>query len=532
MISRRIVDAGEVMGGLRRSQDEATSGGPDDVLPNRWRRPDFARFVKEGRATPEMGAFFMAVHATLAWRPAPVKAEGATPEDWAKAWRRSVDVLRSLWTTQSCADPQEVALVHDAAMKDRFLGTPMEDLARLAGARASRFRHRDGTEEWTPGSPFAFGELAALKAEWLPLMGWPHAGGVTDEAFFAVRTVKEKDGFGYVPVRISGRRIDRAGTGEVHSTSDAALEEARSLQARLVVQSERDAAEGSVGPKALGLRTIRVGPANPRRKGHAKAEDLISHVGLKGVEFGMTVGQKERQAVLDHAYDALYDLCTVLRIPARGASFWGRVGLAFGSRGLGGAIGHFEPSHWVVHMDRSMGAGVLAHEMGHALDAALGVAGGCGEGVMLTEAVALGWDGTDLALLTQEVVKACRQRKDGGKTAFYADAIAMETGRKAYWSQPCEMFARLFECWVHDMLSARGRRNDFLVFPGAGTAERVGDEWKVVTSSYPRGRERRELVELMEEYLSVAVPMMARRLDRPSLAKPQSSSPLRTLGSL
>jgi len=507
------MDAGEIMGGLRRSHDEATSGGPEDVLPNVWRRPDFARLVKAGRVDAQRAAFFMAVHAGFAWRPSPVTAEGALPSDWAAAWRRSIEVARLMFETGQCPDPQQARRVHDAMTRKACVGTPMEEFAHLAGGRARRARNPDGSDSWQPVHPFDFDQLSQLKAEWLPRMGWPDDPDVTDEAFFGVCLTVDAAGVRHQPMRVTGRRVERAGLGVRHADAASAAEEAHALQKAAIGQARRDREQGRVGAKALGGRAVRVGPPNPKRKGRATTTDMVDVLGMRGIEFGDTVGQKERQEVLDHAFDACYDLCCVLRLPPRGVSFWGRAGLAFGSRGLGGALGHFEPSHWVVHMDRSMGSGVLAHEMGHALDAALGAAGGCGEGIMLTEAVAMGWDGTDLARLTREIVDACRRRPDGAPTTFWKDACALETGRKAYWTQPCEMFARLFEAWVHDMLDRRGRRNDFLVFPGAGKAERVGDESRVVVSQYPRGKERRDLVDLMEEFLLVAVPMMKARLE-------------------
>lgn len=522
-----ILDAGEIMGGLRRSHDEATSGGPEDVLPNVWRKPDFARLVLSGRIDAKRAAFFMAVNSGFAWRPSPVTAEGALPSDWAAAWRRSIEVVREMFEKGLCSDVMQARFAHDLLLRTAFVGTPMEEFAPLAGARADRRRAPDGSDLWVPRHPFDFDQLASLKAEWLPRMGWPKTMHVTEESFFGVCVVTDAQGVRHQPMRVTGRRVERAGLGIRHVDAASAEKEAMSLQRAAIAQAEEDRRLGEVGSKTLGGRAVRVGRANPGRKGSATTSDLVDVLGMRGIEFGATVGQKERQQVLDQAFDACYDLCCVLRLPPMGASFWGRAGLAFGSRRIGGALGHFEPSHWVVHMDRSMGSGVLAHEMGHALDAAMGAAGGCGEGVLLTEAVALGWDGTDLARLTRQIVDACRRRPDGSPTTFWKDACALESGRRPYWTQPCEMFARLFEAWVHDMLARRRRRNDFLVFPGAGTAERVGDEWRVVTSAYPRDKERRDLVDLMEEFLLVAVPMMRARLEGAGRTAQSSVAPMR-----
>jgi hypothetical protein len=234
---------------------------------------------------------------------------------------------------------------------------------------------------------------------------------------------------------------------------------------------------------------------------------------MRGIEFGFHVGQKERQAVVNETFDAFFDLCTVMRIPALGASMWGRAGLAFGSRSRAapGAHGHFEPASWVVHLDKSGGAGVVAHEMGHALDAALAEAAGCAKGVLLTEAVAAGWRGDTLAGLVAEVSSACLVSGAGGRSAYLADALSMERGGRIYWSSPCEMFARLFEVWVHDSLAAIGRRNDFLVFPEAAADHRSGLERRVLASPYPKGEERVRMAGVMGRCLEVALPILGSR---------------------
>lgn len=54
------------------------------------------------------------------------------------------------------------------------------------------------------------------------------------------------------------------------------------------------------------------------------------------------------------------------------ASLNGRLALAFGARGGGKAIAHYEPVRKVINITKLRGAGSLAHEFGHALDHWLG----------------------------------------------------------------------------------------------------------------------------------------------------------------
>ena len=101
-------------------------------------------------------------------------------------------------------------------------------------------------------------------------------------------------------------------------------------------------------------------------------EDFQSQFGFRGGEFGKWVqqgkGEKERQAILNGAYDALMDLADITGIPPKAISLNGTLGIAFGSRGTGWASAHFEPSNLVINLTKTRGAGALAHEWLHAVD--------------------------------------------------------------------------------------------------------------------------------------------------------------------
>ncbi len=101
-------------------------------------------------------------------------------------------------------------------------------------------------------------------------------------------------------------------------------------------------------------------------------EEFDATFGFRGVEFGNYVGQgtniKERQGMLNHAYDAFMDLADIVGIPPHGVSLNGQLGIGFGSRGSGGFSAHYEPSTQVINLTKTRGAGTLAHEWFHALD--------------------------------------------------------------------------------------------------------------------------------------------------------------------
>lgn len=102
------------------------------------------------------------------------------------------------------------------------------------------------------------------------------------------------------------------------------------------------------------------------------AESFKDTFGFRGVEFGNWVKQgknaKERQGMINLAYDALMDLAEIVGIPPKAISLNGSLGLGFGSRGSGSASAHFESGLLVINLTKTRGAGTFAHEWFHAVD--------------------------------------------------------------------------------------------------------------------------------------------------------------------
>lgn len=102
------------------------------------------------------------------------------------------------------------------------------------------------------------------------------------------------------------------------------------------------------------------------------AQEFLDNFGFRGVEFGNWVkqggGSRERQSLLNDAYDAFMDLSSILNLPPKAMSLEGRLGIGMGSRGRGKAAAHYEPDSLVINLTKTNGAGSLAHEWFHALD--------------------------------------------------------------------------------------------------------------------------------------------------------------------
>lgn len=101
------------------------------------------------------------------------------------------------------------------------------------------------------------------------------------------------------------------------------------------------------------------------------ADDLIEQFGFRAVEYGEWLPQKERQEVVNMAYDCFADLADALNLDPKDVSLGGELAVAFGARGRGGkgsALAHFEPARNVINLTRMSGAGSVAHEWWHAFD--------------------------------------------------------------------------------------------------------------------------------------------------------------------
>jgi hypothetical protein len=99
-----------------------------------------------------------------------------------------------------------------------------------------------------------------------------------------------------------------------------------------------------------------------------KPEELMKNFGVRGVEFGHWVNDSSGKYHLQRSAEAFHDLADTIGIDPKDVSLNGRLAIAFGARGKGTALAHYEPDRKVINMTKYGGAGSLAHEWGHAMD--------------------------------------------------------------------------------------------------------------------------------------------------------------------
>lgn len=97
-------------------------------------------------------------------------------------------------------------------------------------------------------------------------------------------------------------------------------------------------------------------------------DDMLNVFGFYGGEFGNWLNENDRQTNLNYSYEAFADLAKALNISNKDITFNGRLSIAYGSRGIGGARAHYELERKVINLTKMKGAGSLGHEWAHALD--------------------------------------------------------------------------------------------------------------------------------------------------------------------
>ena len=210
-----------------------------------------------------------------------------------------------------------------------------------------------------------------------------------------------------------------------------------------------------------------------------EGKDIWETFGIRGIEFGTSVSNTLRQSFLNNTYDSFKDLAKILGIDDINISLDGSLAIAYGSRGRRGNAAHFELDHICINLTKENGAGTLAHEWFHALDAYLSLNYGFGnfvEDFPPEPDVAEG-----LPKFFAAVMHSIEYNPDGSKTSFFLNAEKLDESRRVpYWTQTWELFARAGEIYILDNLRINGIKNYYLVASWIDQNEQ----------KYPQGEER------------------------------------------
>lgn len=237
------------------------------------------------------------------------------------------------------------------------------------------------------------------------------------------------------------------------------------------------------------------------RKGNVTGEFLMESFGIVGGEFGNWTNEAERQKSLDYTYDSFCDISAALGIDFKSTSlpYLSKKGLsiAFGARGRGSALAHYEPMREVINITKLRGAGSLGHEWAHAFDHMIGQCYDCVD--LATEECR-----SEIPLQLKKVLRTMRFKDNGDFTDYYKGSSKFNSAYAkeghGYWTSACEMFARAFSCYLEDKLKEKGYRNDYLCGHSdsfAFTEDETGKKFY----AYPRDEERKRINQAMDKLI-------------------------------
>ena len=272
-----------------------------------------------------------------------------------------------------------------------------------------------------------------------------------------------KDPYSSVSYRDALKYQDSA---EAKAAADGMLED--------IMAARKSAKGGKASMKTEIQRNERVG--EDYRKGRdVSAKDVMDTFGFRAIEFGNYATQKDRKEFLNLLYDSLMDLSELIGVSPKALSLNGRLAMAYGARGLGGASGHYEPERNVINITKTSGSGVLAHEWAHALDHYF--AGTSGKSSTDTATGDVFEEGT-----RREVKRAFGELMRVIKgTPYYSRAKSLDAERSngEYWSSDTELAARAVQDYIVRKLDSKGGKNTFL------SNHVVPADWKGDADAYP-----------------------------------------------
>jgi hypothetical protein len=236
-------------------------------------------------------------------------------------------------------------------------------------------------------------------------------------------------------------------------------------------------------------------------------DDMLQAFEFRGGEFGNWLSktaakdnsetkQSDAQANLNMSYEAFKDLAKALDISDKDISLGCNLAIAYGSRGHGGAVAHFETDRNVINLTKMRGAGSLAHEWGHALDYYLARQNGRIESL---ESEVSSRAGGMLVDLLHEI----KYDGTGKLSKYFMDAAEFDKAyakSDGYWQSNEELIARAFACYVEDKLILAGCKSDYLCghatsYPPITTKK--GD----TAYTYPRGADRERINEAFDKLI-------------------------------
>lgn len=234
---------------------------------------------------------------------------------------------------------------------------------------------------------------------------------------------------------------------------------------------------------------VRSGATIPKNYDYDNIDFIKAYYGLFAVEFGNWLSQQDRKNYLGGLGLSLFDLSHILNFSPKEISLKGKLSVAFGARGRGSAIAHFEPHTFTINLTRFArpkqgsaqkkgfdrnallvaggGMGSFAHEYGHALDFYGGTYVEKTKGGALSGSNSLRIE-PDKKIMAEKSLAGLMEKllykiiwKNTTEHSEYYKRLE-KANLSEYYFRRNEIFARAFETYVHYKMDKKKYKNIFL----------------------------------------------------------------------
>lgn len=241
---------------------------------------------------------------------------------------------------------------------------------------------------------------------------------------------------------------------------------------------------------------------------NAMDSDFLESLKIRGGQFGNWESEADRQLNMNCCFNSFQNIARALGIVNSDISLGEKLGIAFGARGRGKAMAHYEPLENVINLTKLKGAGSLAHEWGHALDCYLNTVYGIGFGGFATgnaQYHAYGGIGNKnrVGNAVHDLMNAIIYEDSSNiikyYSEFYQDAKELDGGYSkdgGYWTSNEELFARAFAAYVHDKMKAMNVKDSYATAHSHGCFE---DSQGIKRYIDPQGDERKRINEAFDK---------------------------------
>lgn len=476
MSKERINDVGAVLPFARKhtvEHNQFEHSKSEVSLRSLWPEPDWKKLIVDG-LDPHVASRLSMTYKGFRKKPRVSSYWSISEAQWEAGFVQAVGIMKALFDVTTIEDAKTIN-----ARLAKHLG--FRDTRKVidAGVEKSFVYWSLGRGERILKPPASMSTLHRNLAPYLPDLGWPESNAAIKAGRFPVSFTDGSWGACWV----SGKSI-RYNNSEIFNTEVEVLDFIRKTL-------EEEQSPPLVVPTKPSCENVqRIG--RDYREGDIPAETLLQTFRFRGVQFGESMGEKEKQRWINSIFDSLTDLSSILSLPASWLGLGG-IGIAFGARGKGGALAHYETDLRVINLTRNKGASSLGHEWLHALDHRLGksIYGGSGfasSGVSRRSAP----ESEKMVSVFNTLKQIISEITDRKNSEYYRRSQLVQgiKGSRNYWTTRHELLARAFESFLQDKLRDAGVISPWLVY---GTRPEDYRDMDVRTFPYPLSEERERL---------------------------------------